>query len=266
MYTAWADAKQARGSDLEDVLDCIRFGLMPQEDINLARKSSIAQLSPRFESRLLDAVEKTGPRSRSRILGLPHIMFACEETKATLNFVVEGMVYVVSAARIVSGNRPGIKLSIATSDESRSSYTYALAYARSKSGRGVISGRIVPAYFPKRSRDCEPTSVSDEIHYARMVTIMQREVSREGGCTTLWDVPPGEIVFVAVHLFLRPGSNPRDGDSSVIRSIPSSSPFIWDAEDAAIIGPPVPYTMSDWWSAPVPASVGLSAFNWNALL
>lgn len=253
-------------AELEDILKHIRFELMPSDDLHAARKNTTARMSPRFESRLLDATRNPDKNLTPRAIGRPHFMFELEVGRVTLPFTADGMVFRVGAARVVAGNRHGIKVFAALSDDMGSKNKFALIYARSASGRGVISGRILPLYMSKRAWESDKMPVPDQLLMERMQSSAQRDSTRDECQTTLWDVSPGEIVYVAVEVFTRPGSYVRSSDSSSIRAIAPNSPLMWDAEDVRRIEAPVQSTLADCMRNPMSVSAGPSNLHWNTFI
>jgi hypothetical protein len=147
---------------LDDVLDLIRFDLMPPVDLAASRQNATARQSPGFEARLLDAQDLSNgcggggaaARNAPRLLGKPTVVLPLDAlplggvaTRVSQPFVFRGQVLEVSAVRIVdmvsTPFRHGVKISLAADGGRAAPNFFAVPYIRSPDGRNTAVGRMI---------------------------------------------------------------------------------------------------------------------------
>lgn len=215
------EARPERSARLEDILGYIRFGLMTMEDIKLVRSNKTALRSQTLDSRLVEALcsDHRGDTD-PRILGYPDIVIECNASPVvTRSCIVNGLVMDIEVRRCTVDNRHGLNVHV-TSRASPSSLQgiFALPYARSLHGTDVVCGHVMSLGL-QNGRSFTPFTPGVD--------------TRQDAVKAIFDVAPGEIVYVALQLFTAPF---RGGVTCGI-PITNDLPYLWDATDNATVGP-----------------------------
>jgi hypothetical protein len=224
---AWIDADISRESNFDDVLGLIRFPLMTHADLGIASENPTANKFSRFGKVMLQALCDKCPMANARVLDRPDATFPSTVERA-IAFVVHESVLRVTVGR-ARGSRTGIVVAITTDEDESTRGLFLFPYARCNDRRKVACGRPIALWTNHQQGLTLP--------YLCRASNTTRKRARDSSLarphpmkyrSTIWDVEAGDSVDIALQVFTSPGSSTHFG---TVKSIPCTSPFLWDVGD-----------------------------------